>query len=102
MIDFDISAAAVDEAAVALNARYGGDWRSYYEWVDDTVAFHAGGGLNIFLTDHAAINVDLRYVMGIAETHYRAYNTTSGYWLHDNDWVDIHHLQVGVGLCVEF
>ena len=51
---------------------------------------------------HAAINVDMRYIMGITETHYRAYNTTSDYWLRDNDYVDIHHLQLGVGLCVEF
>jgi hypothetical protein len=96
LIDFDIAADAVHDAEAMFGMRY------YDQWVDSTVAFHMAGGLNIFLNEQAAINVDLRYVMGMAQTHWQAYNTAAGLWMRDEDWVDIHHLQIGVGLCVEF
>ncbi|TET36305.1 MAG: hypothetical protein E3J72_08680 [Planctomycetota bacterium] len=96
LIDFDVAADAVHDAEAIYGLRY------YDQWVDSTVAFHIAGGLNIFLNEQAAINVDLRYVMGMAQTHWQAYNTSAGVWMRDDDWVDIHHLQIGVGLCVEF
>ena len=95
LIDFEVSAKTVHDFE-AIGHRY------FDEWVDGTFGVHLGGGLNISLNEQAAINVDLRYAMGKAQTHYQAFNVASGLWWRDDDWVDIHHLQVGIGLCVEF
>lgn len=35
--------------------------------IDNAFAFHLGGGLDIFLTDHVALNIDARYSWGKAD-----------------------------------
>jgi outer membrane protein W len=63
--------------------------------VDDTFFFHAGGGLEIFLTDHIALNFDARYAWAEADIDEK--RTTGVTTQRLGDTINLNSAFIGAG-----